>query len=38
MLGVGRKVPRVSLRKANRREVNHYVKATKEDQPEYADT
>lgn len=27
----------ISLRRANRREVNHYVKATKEDQPEDAD-
>jgi uncharacterized DUF497 family protein len=28
----------ISLRRANRREVNHYVKAIKEDQPEDADT
>ena len=28
----------ISLRKANRREVSHYVKAIKEDQPEDADT
>jgi uncharacterized DUF497 family protein len=28
----------VSLRRANRREVNHYVKAIKADQPEDADT
>ena len=28
----------ISLRKANRREVRHYVKAIKEDQPEDADT
>lgn len=28
----------ISLRKANRREVNHYVKATQEDQPEDPDT
>ena len=28
----------ISLRRANRREVNHYVKAVKEDQPEDADT
>jgi uncharacterized DUF497 family protein len=28
----------ISLRRANRREVNHYVKATKENQPEDADT
>jgi uncharacterized DUF497 family protein len=27
----------ISLRRANRREVNHYVKAIKEDQPEDAD-
>jgi uncharacterized DUF497 family protein len=27
----------ISLRRANRREVNHYVKATKKDQPEDAD-
>jgi uncharacterized DUF497 family protein len=27
----------VSLRRANRREVNHYVKAINEDQPEDAD-
>ena len=28
----------ISLRRANRREVNHYVKAIKADQPEDADT
>jgi uncharacterized DUF497 family protein len=28
----------ISLRRANRREVSHYVKAIKEDQPEDADT
>jgi uncharacterized DUF497 family protein len=28
----------ISLRRANRREVNHYVKAIKPDQPEDADT
>ena len=28
----------ISLRRANRREVNHYVKANKDDQPEDADT
>ena len=28
----------ISLRRANRREVKHYVKAIKEDQPEDADT
>lgn len=28
----------ISLRRANRREVRHYVKAIKEDQPEDADT
>ena len=28
----------ISLRRANRREVNHYVKATQEDQPEDPDT
>lgn len=28
----------ISLRRANRREVSHYVKALKEDQPEDADT
>jgi uncharacterized DUF497 family protein len=28
----------ISLRRANRREVNHYVKAIKEDQSEDADT
>jgi uncharacterized DUF497 family protein len=28
----------ISLRRANRREVNHYVKAIKEHQPEDADT
>ena len=28
----------ISLRRANRREVSHYVKATQEDQPEDADT
>jgi uncharacterized DUF497 family protein len=28
----------ISLRRANRREVSHYVKAFKEDQPEDADT
>ena len=28
----------ISLRRANRREVNHYVKAIKEEQPEDADT
>jgi uncharacterized DUF497 family protein len=28
----------ISLRRANRREVNHYVKAIKEDQPEDANT
>jgi uncharacterized DUF497 family protein len=28
----------ISLRRANRREVSHYVKAIKEDQPEAADT
>ena len=28
----------ISLRRANRREVNHFVKANKEDQPEDADT
>ncbi len=28
----------ISLRRANRREVNHYVKAIKEDQPEDADS
>jgi uncharacterized DUF497 family protein len=28
----------ISLRRANRREVCHYVKAIKEDQPEDADT
>ena len=28
----------ISLRRANRREVNHYVEAIKEDQPEDADT
>ena len=28
----------ISLRRANRREVNHYVKAIQEDQPEDADT
>ena len=28
----------ISLRRANRREVNHYVKAIKEDQPEVADS
>ena len=27
----------ISLRRANRREVNHYVKAIKEDQPKDAD-
>jgi uncharacterized DUF497 family protein len=27
----------ISLRRANRREVNHYVKAINEDQPEDAD-
>jgi uncharacterized DUF497 family protein len=37
---VDRESPRriISLRRANRREVNHYVKAIKEDQPEDADT
>ena len=28
----------ISLRRANRREINHYVKAIKEDQPEDANT
>lgn len=28
----------ISLRRANRREVSHYVEATQEDQPEDADT
>jgi uncharacterized DUF497 family protein len=28
----------ISLRRANRREISHYVKAIKEDQPEDADT
>jgi hypothetical protein len=28
----------ISLRRASRREVSHYVKAIKEDQPEDADT
>jgi uncharacterized protein len=28
----------ISLRRANRREISHYVKALKEDQPENADT
>lgn len=28
----------ISLRRANRREVNHYVKAINEDQPEVADS
>ena len=28
----------IRLRRANRREVNHYVKAIKEDQPEVADS
>ena len=28
----------ISLHRANRREVNHYVKATQEDQPEDPDT
>ena len=37
---VGRESRRriISLRRANRREVSHYVKAVKEDRPEDADT
>lgn len=37
---IGREPTRriISLRRPNRREVNHYAKAVKEDQPEDADT